>query len=275
MPPTDSSRLRRVSSRQNALVKELRHAFQKAELTPDGYSAIESVRTIEEAIRSGLRFKAVFFSDSAKLRAERLLPQLSKHTETILLPDDVFKTAVATESPQGVAALVKMPNFSLEDALQSPGEPLLVVAVGIQDPGNLGTIIRSAEAFGAGGVLAAEGTVSQFNPKVVRASAGSLFRLPVARVEVERAVQELRARGLKLLATVTHGATPIHEAELARPVAVFIGSEGAGLPRSLVQQIDQVVSIPHAARVDSLNAGIAASVVLYEAARQRTSQNRA
>src|SRR5512146_3010553 len=98
-------RLRRISSRHNPVVKELRRAFQHGEPTSDGYCAIESVRLIEEAIRSGLRFRAVFFSASAEARAHKLLPQISAHAETLLLPDDVFSGAVATETPQGVAAL--------------------------------------------------------------------------------------------------------------------------------------------------------------------------
>ena len=269
MPATDITRLQPVTSVQNALVKELRRAFQKAELTPGGYCAIESVRTIEEAIRSGLRFKAVFFSESAKSRAGRLLPQLSRHAKAILLPDAVFESAVAAETPQGVAALVQLRQHTLDDLFQAPGQPLVVVAAGVQDPGNLGTIIRSAEAFAATGVVTAEGTVSQFNAKVVRAAAGSLFRLPVVRVESERAVEHLRRRGLRLLATTSHGGTPVDQAALAGPVAVFIGGEGAGLPRILARQMDETVAIPHSPKVESLNAGVAASILLYEASRQR------
>ncbi len=264
------SRLRRVSSRQNALVKQLRRAFQRGERTEDGYCAIESVRLIEEAVRSGLRFRAVFFSDSAAERAHKLLPQISSHAETLLLADDIFASAVATETPQGVAALVRFNEFALDDAL-SRAEPQVVIAVGLQDAGNLGTIIRSAEAFGAGGVLLAENTVGHFNPKVVRASAGSIFRLPVVQVETKSLVSELRHRGLRLLATSSHKGTPLPQAQLSGPLALFIGSEGAGLPRELTHQIDETVAIPHSPRVESLNAGVAASIVLYEAARQRRS----
>jgi TrmH family RNA methyltransferase len=183
MAASINDRLRRVTSRQNSLVKELRRAFAQGECTPDGHCAIESVRVVEEAIRSGLRFKAVFFSESAEARAGRLLPQIGSHVETMLLPDEVFASAAATESPQGVAALVKLKEASLE-AMLAATEPLLVCVAGVQDPGNLGTIVRSAEAFGAGGVVLGEGTVSQFNPKVVRAAAGSMFRVNVLRAEL-------------------------------------------------------------------------------------------
>jgi len=173
-------RLRLVTSRQNNLVKDLRQAFSQAELTDDGHCAIEGVHILEEAIRSGLRVKAVFFSQSAEQRATRLLPQLGNQTELLLLPDDVFKSAVTSDSPQGVAALIR-PRASKLDELLSADSPLILGAAGLQDPGNLGTMIRSAEAFSAAGVLLLENTVSPINPKVIRASAGSVFRLPVVK----------------------------------------------------------------------------------------------
>jgi len=269
MTDTVSDRLRRVTSRHNALVKELRRALDKGEPTPDGHCAIESVRLIEEAIRSGLRFKAVFFSDAAEDRARRLLPQIGSHVEALLLPDDVFTSAVATESPQGVAALVKLRDSSLDAAL-APAVPLVVVVAGVQDPGNLGTILRSAEAFGASGVVLGEGAVSPYNPKLVRASAGSLFRLNVVRTELAAACATLRARGLRLVATSSHRGLPLPEADLRGPLAFFIGNEGSGLPREIMSTLDGTVSIPHSPRVESLNAGVAASIMLYEISRQRS-----
>jgi len=272
MKPEVRDRLRRVESRQNALVKDLRAAFSKAELTESGACAVEGVRIVEEAIRSGLRFDAVFVSESAMDRAERLLPQIGAQVDTILLPDSVFASAVPSDSPQGIAALVRLKRFSLEDLLR-PGTSIVLVALaGIQDPGNLGTIIRSAEAFGATGVLLGEKTVSAFNSKVVRASAGSVFRLPVISVSTAVAIAETRAHGVRWLATSSHKGTPIQEADLTQSIAVLIGSEGGGVPRDLLAQVDDIVIIPHAARVESLNAGIAASVMLYEAARQRNAK---
>jgi RNA methyltransferase, TrmH family len=268
MTTASQQRLRRVSSRQNALVKELRRAFARGERADDGSVAIESVRIVEEAVRSGLRFRAVLFRESSAELAERLLPQIAAGVETLVLPDDVFDSAVATESPQGVAALVRVKEHKLDDVLRAP-EPLVVCVAGVQDPGNLGTIVRSAEAFGAHGVLLAEKTVSAFNPKAVRASAGSLFRVPVVNVAMESAIAELRTRGLRLVATSSHKGTPLDEAKLAGGVALFIGSEGAGLPRGALAKMDEVVAITHSPRVESLNAGVAASILLYEAARQR------
>ncbi len=264
-----NARLRRVEGRHNALVKDLRRAFSRGELTDDGYCAIEGFRILEEAIRSGLRFRAVFFSESAVPRAERLLSQLGAQVEVLLLPDKLFAGAVPSDAPQGVAALARWKEFSLDDVLaKSQAGPLLAIA-GVQDPGNLGTILRSAEAFGAGGVVLGEGTVSAFNPKVVRASAGSVFRLPVARAKLSETLGRMKESGLRLVATASHKGTSLDQAKLSGPLAIFIGSEGAGLPRDLIKEMDEVVAIPQAPQVESLNAGVAASIVLYEVARQK------
>ena len=179
------TRLRRIDSRQNARVKELRRAFAESSPNEQGEVAIEGMHLVEEAIRSGLRLGTVFFSESARERIHKLLPQLSSHTEALLLPDSVFASAVPTETPQGIAALVRVKPATLASILESQ-PALLVVAAGLQDPGNLGTIARSAEAFGVTGLLLGERTVSPWNWKALRASAGSLFRVPMARTELGR-----------------------------------------------------------------------------------------
>jgi RNA methyltransferase, TrmH family len=266
---TAQQRLRRVEGRHNVLVKELRGAFARAELTEAGDCAIEGLRIVEEAIRSGLRFHAVFFRESASNLVERLLPQIGAQVETVVLPDKLFSSAVSSETPQGVAALVRYRQSSLEDVFSRiEAGPVLVIA-GLQDPGNLGTILRSAEAFGAAGVILGEGTVSPFNAKVVRGSAGSIFRLPVVRVKVMDALPHLRERGIRLVATSSHKGMPLPQAHLVGPVAVFVGGEGAGVPRDLLAKLDEIVAIPHAEQVESLNAAVAASIVLYEIRSQR------
>jgi TrmH family RNA methyltransferase len=304
-PPHE--RLRPITSRQNSLVKDLRRAFTQAEPAPDGTVAIEGVKLVEEAIRSGLRLRAVFFSESARERANRLLPQLGRNTETILLPDDIFLSAVATETPQGVAALVHPFVATLEDLFGSSNEkaggpqlrpsvgrncgdedepdgapylpvvgrcgnaaPLILGCAGLQDPGNLGTVLRSAEAFGASGVLTTEGTVSSANPKVARASAGSVFRLPCLKLTTAEALDALATHSIRLAVTSSHRGRPVHEIDLTLPTAIFIGSEGHGVPRVLLDAADQAILIPHNPKVESLNAAIAASILLYEAQRQRS-----
>lgn len=263
-------RLRRVEGRHNALVKELRLAFTRGELTSDRGCAIEGFRVIEEAVRSGLKFRAVFFSESAEPRAARLLPQMGSHVETLLVPDKLFTSAVPSQTPQGVAALVQLKTFTLEEILDTPPSGPLLVIAGVQDPGNLGTILRSAEAFGARGVLLGEGTVSAYNSKVVRASAGSVFRVPLAKIDLNTLAAQLRSRGIRLIATSSHKGVALPEADLKAETAIFIGNEGAGIEKRLLGEMDELVMIPHAPRVESLNAAVAASILLYEAARQKT-----
>jgi TrmH family RNA methyltransferase len=277
-PLSAQHRLRRIEGRHNSLVKQLRQAFSRAELTETGDCAIEGLRILEEAIRSGLRFRAVFFRESARDRADRLLPQLGSQVETLLLPDNLFDSLVPSDSPQGVAALVRLKEFSLDDVMEQERLQVgpIVVLAGLQDPGNLGTILRSSEAFGSAGVVLGEGTVSPFNSKVVRASAGSVFRLPVIHghgksgtAKLEEVSEKLRTKGVRLIATSSHKGTPLDQADLKSAVAIFFGNEGAGLSREVMSRMDEVIAIPHTAQVESLNAGVAASIVLYEAARQR------
>jgi TrmH family RNA methyltransferase len=271
--PSPQHRLRRIEGRHNAFVKELRQAFAHAERTEDGSCAIEGLRIVEEAIRSGLRFRAVFFKESAQNLAERLLPQIGAQVDTLLLPDKLFDAIVPSENPQGVAALMRLKEFSFADVLERLQVGPVIVLAGLQDPGNLGTILRSAEAFGSAGVVLGEGTVSPFNSKVIRASAGSIFRLPVILTKAAGGLEEisakLRAQSVRLIATSSHKGTPLDQANLRGPVAVFVGSEASGLPRAVLGQADELVAIPHMPQVESLNAGVAGSIVLYEAARQR------
>ena len=274
-PPHE--RLRPITSRQNSLVKDLRKAFSQATPAEDGSVAIEGVKLVEEAIRSGLRLRAVIFAESARERANRLLPQLGHATETIVLPDDIFQSAVASETPQGVAALVYPLISTVEDLFRPTSEnaseiatPLILGCAGLQDPGNLGTIIRSAEAFGATGVLTTDGTVSSANPKVARASAGSLFRLPVVKLTTAEALTALADNSIRLAVTSSHKGRPVQEIDLTLRTAIFIGNEGQGVPRILLDAADDAILIPHSPKVESLNAGIAASILLYEAQRQRS-----
>ncbi len=269
-------RLRRIEGRHNALVKQLRQAFSRAELTVNGECAIEGLRVVEEAIRSGLRLSAIFFSVSAQDRAQRLLPQIGSHVETLLLPDRLFDSVTPSESPQGVAALVRVKSFSLDDIFERQQIGPIVVLAGLQDPGNVGTILRSAEALGSAGVALGEGTASPYNWKLVRASAGSVFRLPIvhghgheAPFKLDELIEKAKAHRIRLVATSSHKGTELQQADLRSACGVFFGNEGSGLPRELMSEMDEIIAIPHSPQVESLNAGVAASIVLYEAARQR------
>jgi tRNA G18 (ribose-2'-O)-methylase SpoU len=250
--PSAQQRLRRIEGRHNPLVKQLRLAFSRAELTETGDCAIEGLRILEEAIRSGLRFSAVFFRDSARDRAERLLPQIGAQVETLLLPDKLFDSLVPSESPQGVAALVRLKNFrsrTLANACSRsnhcPRRPS-----GSRQPRHHSPLFRSLRQRRH---RLGEGTVSPFNSKVVRASAGSVFRLPIIHItenpdsKARRVSEMLRAQDVRLIATSSHKGTPLDQADLKRPAAIFFGNEGSGLPRDLMAKMDESIAIPHAA----------------------------
>jgi len=272
--------LRIVQSKQNARLKELRRALSRPlhESSPDGQNAagrglagIEGPNLIEEALRAGLRLACVFVAEGAEGLLEALL--LPPQTEILLLPRALLGSALTTEAPQPVAALVAPPDWNWARLLggQRKTAPLLVVLAGLQDPGNLGAILRSAEAFGCSGVLSLPGTVSAWNPKAVRASAGSVFRVPLLAVSAEECFERLREAGVTVLTTAVDGAQPAEGVNFARPVALIIGNEGSGVPAELAAQADGAVTISCPGPVESLNAAVAAGVLLYEASRQRRS----
>lgn len=259
---------RNIVSAQNSRVKALRRALSQAELV-QGLCAVDSERLVREAAGSGLAVEAVFFSESRFEQAKSLLQDVEAE-EVLILPDAVFKTLVSTDAPQGIAALVRAPQWD-EDAVLREQRGLVMISAGIQDPGNLGTIIRSAEAFGASAVIALTGTVSLWNPKTLRASAGSAFRLPVIemRGDFPEIVEQLKQRGFTLLAADSHRGELAVSVDLKRKIALLIGNEGAGVSKKMADKVDDFVRIPHLQTVESLNAGIAASLLLYEAYRQR------
>jgi TrmH family RNA methyltransferase len=262
--------IRIVQSKQNSRLKDLRRALAQPGRGGSSLAGVEGPKLLEEALRAGLRIPTVFVAQGAEHLLEGLA--LPEETEVLLLPKELLDSALATETPQPVAALVEPPTWSWADMLggAEKARPLIVVLAGLQDPGNLGTILRSAEAFGACGVLSLPGSVSEWNPKAVRASAGSVFRLPLLAVSAQDCFARLRKAGVKIWTTTADGAEVADRIDLAGPVALLIGNEGNGVPRELAKQADGAVTIPCPGPVESLNAAAAASVLLYEASRQRT-----
>lgn len=269
--------VRIVQSKQNARLKELRKAFTGPGRATRGLAAIEGPVLLEEALRAGLLVERLFVAQGHEKLYENLA--LPGETEILVMPPEVLRPAMATETPQPLAALVEPPDWTwahVLDTHRSPRRvvPLILVLAGIQDPGNLGTILRSAEAFGADGVLALPGTVSAWNPKAVRASAGSVFRVPLLSVTVRDCMTHLRESGVKIWTTTVHEAEPADLVDLTAPVAVIVGNEGNGVPAELAAMADGALTIPCPGPVESLNAAVAASVLLYEAARQRCINSR-
>ncbi|HEX6494884.1 MAG TPA: RNA methyltransferase [Acidobacteriaceae bacterium] len=257
------SRPRLIESRQNSRVKELRAALARSGRTTSGLIAIEGEHLVAESVRSQLRFATIFLRQGYE--CETALPQ---DAEQLVLPADIFASAVATEQPQGIAALVHAPAFT-PAMLFGTSAPLVLVLAGLQDPGNVGTLIRSAEAFAATGVLLLSGTASPWNPKALRASAGSAFRVPAIAATEDEALDLLAQHNVPAVAAVARSGTPISNTPLAGPCALFIGNEGAGLSETLLAAAAHRITIAMPGNVESLNAAIAGSLLLYEAARQR------
>jgi len=252
-------------------VKELRASFSPGNRFGTGLVGIEGEHLLHEAIRSSVPIATVFFRSGSEALLERLTERLTptSNTEIIELPPEIFASAVTTESPQGIAALVEPRAFSLDHILRA-NSPLIVIAAALQDPGNIGTLIRSAEAFGATGVITLPGTVSPWNAKALRASSGSAFRLPVVAADEETAFTRLKACGIHILAAVAENGIAAAETDLTMPAAMLIGNEGSGLSPNQIARADGRISIPCPGPVESLNAAIAASILLYEASRQRS-----
>ena len=252
---------RRIESRQNSRIKELRAGLSHGTRSDQNRIAIEGLHLVQEAVKSGLLLETIFVRSGS----EGLLEQVTVgEAEVLIVAEDVFLSAAVTEHPQGIAALVEAPSFSLPALLA--GTPLVVVAAGLQDPGNLGTLVRSAEAFGATGMILLPGTVSLWNAKTLRASSGSAFRLPTVTMPADAAFTALRTAGVEIVAAVAHDG---NEADLRRPIALLIGNEGSGLPEAWIATADRRVTIPCPGAVESLNAAVAGSVLLYEAMKQR------
>jgi TrmH family RNA methyltransferase len=255
-----------LTSPANPLLKDVRRAIARGGLTEQGYLVAETFHLLEEALRSDLDIKVVLAAESVHSAVRdhvRRLPSIRLE----VVADAVFQKIGDTESSQGVMALAVPPHWKLEQTLR--GQSLVVVLDGLQDPGNAGAIVRAAEAFGATGVLFNKGTVSPFNPKTLRASAGSLFRVPfVHGLDLELVNASLRQRQVEVYASMPRGAKPLPEIDLLRKCALVIGSEAHGVSEQL--RCGAIgVSIPTVG-VESLNAAVAAGILLYEAQRQRS-----
>jgi TrmH family RNA methyltransferase len=261
-----------ISSAANPLVKDVRRAIQRGGRTADGWSVAETFHLIEEAIRSQREVKIVLVSESARAEATGRARGWAG-VKMAVLPDALFQTISGTETTQGAMALVRPPEWTIDQLF---GEcPLVMVLDGVQDPGNAGAILRAAEAFGATGVLFVKGTASPHHPKTIRASAGSVFRVPcVSGMDAAAARSAFERYHVDLYASVPARAPSpspsLAEVDFARPCGLAIGSEARGVG-SVLRAAARAISIPTVG-VESLNAAVAAGILLYEARRQRTAR---
>lgn len=262
--------VRIVQSKQNARLKELRRALSKPGRDERGLAGIEGPNLLEEALRADLRVPCVFIALEAQEPLKGLV--LPASTEVLMVPRGMLDSVLGTETPQPVAALVEPPDWTWAHVLghSKKAHALVVVLAGLQDPGNLGAILRSAEAFGADGIVSLPGTVSAWNQKAVRASAGSIFRLPLISASAKDCMENLREAGVKIFATTVVAGQPADLVDLSVPLAFLIGNEGSGLPAELAAHSDGQITIPCPGPVESLNAAVATSILLYETSRQRS-----
>jgi RNA methyltransferase, TrmH family len=282
-----------IRSRENRRLKTFRVALRGGAPASGEPVAVEGPKLVEEGLRAGLRLEALLVSNSGERYLDTIFQaaRASEHgiprSQILRTTDKLFASVAATETPQGVAALFRQPEWAFEDLLRgvaSPdgsfsGDPALVILLaGVQDPGNVGTIVRSAEAFGATGIIATRGTADPWSPKAVRASAGSALRLPLLRgIAAPIALTQLRVAAVRIYAAVSGSRTKPQDirnnglaaANLAEPCAILIGSEGQGLAPEIQKAAHETLSVPIRDEVDSLNAAVAASILLYETARQR------
>lgn len=261
-----------ITSCSNAKVKQMIQWQNKAkERRSAGVFLIEGVKMFEEVPRESIQH--VYLTEEARERIRRK-PETERKLEEAgyeTVSKEVFARMSDTRTPQGVLCVVRRPGYSLEQLLKAE-MPLLAVLENLQDPGNLGAIMRTGEAAGVTGVIMNTGTVDIFNPKTIRATMGSIFRVPFLYVDdLIQTLEKLRQEGINVYAAHLEGKTYYDEVSFLEPAAFLVGNEGNGLTQEAASRADRYLKIPMEGRVESLNAAVAASLLLYEAHRQRRS----
>lgn len=255
-----------ITSRHHRIVRTSKAAARGE----SALALLDGWHLLREAVAANIDVVSVALSAAPRDPADQeVLRRLSRDTEVLTVSPTVMDALSPTRTPSGVVALAR-PRMSTVSSLLSPAPALVAVAVDAQDPGNVGAIVRSAEAGGATGVWLAGKSADAWNWKALRAAMGSTFRLPIVRTaDTAEAVGALRRAGLAILATVPRGGTPMHEVDLRRPAALLLGGEGAGLSEQMVAAADARLTIPMNSSVESLNVAMAAAVLIYEAQGQR------
>jgi TrmH family RNA methyltransferase len=269
----DSTMATHIASRQNAIVARYK-AVARGDV--EGLLLVDGVHLVQDALAAGVAIEHAAIDVGAAGRGDirRLVASLrAAGVETVTATAPVMGAMSPVRSPTGIVAIARRPELDI-DAFYNGSAPLLVIANHIQDPGNLGAIVRVAEAAGASGVLVSGASADPFGWKALRGSMGSALRLPVDRVDdVSVAVKEATKRGCRIIATVPRDGRSLYEVNLTAAIAVLIGGEGPGLSDALIAAADERVTIPMQAAVESLNAAVATALVVYEAFRQRNAAN--
>jgi len=274
--------MERISSRQNAIVKRFRDlARTSLTVTAAGHSAevlLDGEHLVQEALACDIPVEIAALSDRHLADARSPLARIAKDVKKrggrlVAVSDQVLAAISPVQNPSGVVAIARARPADVRVVMATVTDlPLVLVLAGLQDPGNVGAIVRAAAAFGASGVVAIEGSANPFGWKALRGAMGGTFRLPVAAhgrlPEVVDAAVEL---GVRLVAAVPRNGTPLPKLDLRVPTAIVLGGEGAGVPQATMAAMQEMVTIPMQPPVESLNVAIAAALILYEATRQRQS----
>jgi TrmH family RNA methyltransferase len=261
----------KITSPSNPQIKEAVTIRESGRKKGGGTFLIEGLHLIESAIRAGAEIDRVFFTDSFSARREggEMLKTLAKTNRSMFQVGPRLLNKIAdTETPQGVVAVVTYSSLAL-DQLRLDDPPLIAVADGIQDPGNLGTIIRTSDAAGADGVLLLPGTCDPFMSKTVRATAGSIFNIPVVHTDRPDLLEWISEKRIHLAVTAADAPKSVFDVDLDVPVAFVFGNEARGVSERLRKAADLVVKIPIHGKTESLNVATSAAICLYEAVRQR------
>lgn len=259
-----------ITSTANQQVKLLVQFNKKRKLRDEqGIFVAEGVKMFREAPKE--RIERVYFSESYyeknKKELEQELQKDGLHYE--VMQDSVFKAVSDTQTPQGVLCIVRQQESRLEELL-SAERPLLLLLENLQDPGNLGTILRTAEGAGVTGVILSKGCVDLYNPKTIRSTMGSIYRVPTLHTEdLGEVVEKLKEQGIRSYAAHLKGKNFYDQEDYRGGTAFLIGNEGNGLTEELSEKADTLIRIPMEGQLESLNAGVASAILMYEAYRQR------
>lgn len=264
-----------ITSAQNNRVKEWAQLLHKKGRDRQNRYLVEGIHLVQEAVRSNMPIESIVYSIDRGIPSE-IGQAFDFEAEWIGVSEAVLEKCTDTSSPQPVFAVIRKRLSSVEDLLGGADEgvnaSLVVVVDGVQDPGNLGTIIRSADAVGASGILIGPGSADVLNPKAVRATMGSLFHLPIVEARLEDALPQARERGWQIISTDLDAESNCYECDFRRPTWIIVGNEGSGVSEIARSFVGRRVTIPMPGQAESLNVAMAATVLLYEALRQRRFQ---
>ncbi|KSU83707.1 RNA methyltransferase, TrmH family [Fictibacillus enclensis] len=253
--------MKRIESEQNASVKQWKKLYTKKERDKSGQFIIDGPHLIEEALRHHVPIAHLIVEESYILPKNWDVSAL----DPWVVPKKIMKMLSDTEHPQGVLAVCRMKEQPLKP--RPDGKYLLID--GVQDPGNLGTIIRTADAQGIDGVILGEGTVDVYNSKVLRSTQGSLFHVPVVKGSLDEWIADCKTAGVPVFVSALKGAIPIQEVQSSGSFALVVGNEGSGVRLESIEGADELVYIPMFGNAESLNVAVAAGIMLYELMRNR------